>query len=227
MLCRQVVYDGNFQRKQEAGDCMAAAFSASALTTVGDGAITVALLTSGMIRRSGPTGAYTDTFPTADQIATAVRSYGSQVDWSPGIGLLLRHINTVGYAATIAVPANAGMSLSTAKYSSVTANAASKWRDYFLELVSEPVAARLVTAAITNGTKKIVPAVELPYGSVAANMSVYGTGIGASAKVTHVVHGVSGISEVWVDTNSTADNVAAAVTFTPTIVVHSIGAGDL
>ena len=227
MLCRQVVYDGNFQRKQEAGDCMAAAFSASALTTAGDGTITAAMLTGGMIRRSGPAGAYTDTWPTADQIATAVRSYGSMVDWNPGIGLLIRHINTVAYAATMAVPANAGISLSTAKYSSVTANAASKWREYFLELVSEPVAARLVTAVIANGTKKIVPAVELPYGSVAANMSVYGIGIGASAKVTHVVHGVSGISEVWVDTNSTADNAAAAVTFTPTVVVHSIGGGDL
>ena len=227
MLCRKVIYDGNFQRKQEAGDCVAAALAASALTTAGAGTITAAMLIGGILRRSGPTADYTDTLPTADQIATAVRSYGTMVDWSPGIGLLFRHINTVAYIGTIAVPANAGISLSTAKYSSVTANAASKWRDYFLELVSEPVAARLVTATITNGTKKIVPATELPYGSVAANMSVYGTGIGSSAKVTHVVHGVSGISEVWVDTNSTADNTAAAVTFTPTIVVHSIGAGDL
>ena len=227
MLGRQVIYDGNFQRKQEAGDCITAALSVAALTTAGAGTITAAMIAAGVIRRTGPTAGYTDTWPTAAQIAELAKSYGNMVDWSPGIGFMVRHINTVAYAATMAVPASSGISLSTAKYSTVTANAASQWRDYFVELVSEPVAASLATAAITNGSKKIVPAAELAYGSVAPGMSVYGTGIGASALVTHVVHGVSGISEVWVDTNSTADNAAASVTFTPTVVIHSIGAGDL
>lgn len=227
MLCRKVIYDGQFQRKQEAGDSAAVAPSAVALTTVGSGTITPAMCGSGNIRRSGPTAGYTDTWPTADQLATLVRSYGGMVDWSPGIGLLVRHINTVAFAATMAVPATSGISLSTAKYSSVTANAASQWRDFFIEFVSEPVAARLVTANIANGTKQILPAAELPYGSIAAGMSVYGTGIGTSALVTNVVHGVSGIKEVWVDTNSTADTVGASITFTPTVVIHSLGAGDL
>lgn len=227
MLGRQVIYDGNFQRKQEAGDIIAAAISVAALTTAGAGIITPAMIAAGVIRRTGPITNYTDTWPTAAQIADLAKSYGGMVDWSPGIGFMVRHINTVGYSATMVVPASSGISLSTSKYSTVTANAASKWRDYFVELVSEPVDASLVTAAITNGSKKIVPSAELKYGSVAPGMSVYGTGIGASALVTHVIHGVSGISEVWVDTNSTADSTAATVTFTPTVVIHSIGAGDL
>ena len=58
-------------------------------------------------------------------------------------------------------------------------------------------------------------------------MSVYGTGVGASAKVTHVIYGTSGIKEVWVDTNSTADGAAIVLSFKPTVVVHSLAAGDI
>ena len=105
--------------------------------------------------------------------------------------------------------------------------AASKWRDYFIELASAPVPSLTVTGATANGMKKLLLDSEAAAGAVVPGMSVYGTGVGASAKVTHVIYGTSGIKEVWVDTNSTADGAAIVLSFKPTVVVHSLGAGDI
>ena len=185
------------------------------------------MVAAGFIRRSGPAGAFTDTLPTAEQIAAILRGFGLQSEWVSGLGLPLRIYNSVAQALTLAVPANEGISLSTSIFGTSTAVAASKWRDYFVELVSAPVPTLVATGATTNGSKKLLLAAEQPAGSVVTNMSVYGTGVGASAKVTHVIYGTSGIKEVWVDTNSTADGTDIVFTLKPTVVVHSLGAGDL
>ena len=112
-------------------------------------------------------------------------------------------------------------------FSTITANAASQWRDYFIELGSAPVPAKQFSARTINGSKRIIFAADLPAGSIVNGMSVYGTGVGASAKVSNVIYGASGIAEVLVDVNSTADGSSINISFTPTIVVHSVGAGDL
>lgn len=226
-ITRNAVYESGLQRRSLPGDNPAVGFVAATLTTVGAGVITPAMLITGNIRRSGPVGAYTDTLPTADQICTALRRFGALGEFTQGLGFVFRHINTVAFAATIAVPANAGIALSTSVFSTITANAASQWRDYFVEFVSAPVPAKQFSARTINGSKRIIFDAALPAGSIVNGMSVYGTGVGASAKVSNVIYGASGIAEVLVDVNSTADGSSINISFTPTIIVHSVGAGDL
>ena len=226
-VVRNKVLSLGLARAQMPGDVIAAMPTAMALTTAGNGTVTAAMVAAGFIRRSGPAGAFTDTLPTAEQIAAILRGFGLQAEWVSGLGLPLRIYNSVAQALTLAVPANEGISLSTSIFGTSTAVAASKWRDYFVELMSAPVPTLVATGATTNGSKKLLLAAEQPAGSVVTNMSVYGTGVGASAKVTHVIYGTSGIKEVWVDTNSTADGTDIVLTFKPTVVVHSLGAGDI
>lgn len=225
---RPIVYDRGFQRKLAPGDAAVAAPISTVLTTVGNGTILASLLDTTHLRRSGPTGAFTDTLPTAEAIGTLVRDMPDSADHIAGLGFVVRYINTTGFAATLAVPANEGISFVSTLYSSTpTAVAASKYRDLFFELASAPIATQLVMGSTSNGTKRIALATELKAGAVVTGMSVYGTGIGVGARVTNVVYGVSGIKEVWVDTNSTADGAMTAITCKPTILVHSFGAGDI
>ena len=226
-VVRNKVVSLGLARAQMPGDVIAAMPTAVALTTAGNGTVTAAMVAAGFIRRSGPAGAFTDTLPTSEQIAALLRGFGLQAEWVQGLGLPLRIYNSVAQALTLAVPASEGISLATGVFGTSTAVAASKWRDYFVELVSAPVPTLVATGATTNGSKKLLLAAEQPAGSVVANMSVYGTGVGAGAKVTHAIYGTSGIKEVWVDTNSTADGTDIVLTFKPTVVVHSLGAGDI
>lgn len=226
-VVRNKVISLGLARAQLPGDVIAAMPTAVALTTAGNGSITAAMVAAGFIRRSGPSGAFTDTLPTSEQIASLLRGFGLTSEWVSGLGIPLRIYNSVAQALTLAVPSNEGISLSTSVFGTSTAVAASKWRDYFIELASAPVPSLIVTGATTNGSKKLLLDSEAAAGAVVPGMSVYGTGVGASAKVTHVIYGTSGIKEVWVDTNSTADGAAIVLSFKPTVVVHSLAAGDI
>lgn len=224
---RLSVFAGGMQRQVAIGDTILGGALVAAVTTAGAATLTAGAVTGGVIRRSGPAAGFTDTWPSADQICASLRNFGGNADYMPGLGFNLRYINTVAQANTMAVPANEGISLSTAVYSSVVNCAASAYRDYFVELVSAPVAAISVTGSTANGTKKLTLKSEASPGSIVPGMSVYGTGIGASAKVTHVIYGAAGVKEVWVDVNSTADGSDIIIALKPTVVIHSIGSGPL
>lgn len=90
----------------------------SALGTVGAGTLTAAMLLSGLIMRTGPTGAYTDTTDTAALIVAAMGD-NTQV----GDSFEFTHVNGVAYACTLA----GGTDVTLA---GTTANAASKVRRY-------------------------------------------------------------------------------------------------
>ena len=89
----------------------------TALATVGAGTLTAAMLLSGLIMRTGPTGAYNETTPTATEIIAAMDN--PQIDDS----FDFTHVNGVAYIATLV--AGTGVTLA-----GVTANAASKVRRY-------------------------------------------------------------------------------------------------
>lgn len=226
-LVRAAIYASDFLRGQLAGDLCAVGPVAAALTTAGAGTITAAMIAGGVIRRSGPSAGFTDTWPTSEQICATLRSTATTAEFCPGLGIVVRYINTVAQANTMAVPSNEGISLSTSVHSSVVNCAASKWRDYFLEMGSAPIASVIVTGSTANGTKKLTLDTEAAAGTISVGMSVYGTGVGASARVTNLVYGVSGIKEVWVDTNSTADGSSIVFSIKPTIIIHSLGSGDI
>ena len=224
---RPSVYSGGMQRQNSIGDVLLTGAIATAVTTAGAASLTAAAVLGGVIRRSGPAAGFTDTWPTAEQICAALRGHGNNADHVPGLGFSLRYINTVAQANTMAVPANEGISLSTATFSSVVNCPASSYKDYFVELVSAPVPAISVTGATFNGTKRLLLAAEAAPGSIVPGMSVYGTGVGASAKVTNLIYGTAGIKEVWVDVASSADGSNIILSLKPTVVVHSTGSGAL
>lgn len=226
-LVRAAIYASDFLRGQLAGDLCAVGPVAAALTTAGAGTITAAMIAGGVIRRTGPAAGFTDTWPTSEQICAMLRSAPTQADFAPGLGVIVRYINTVAQANIMAVPSNEGISLSTSVHSSVVNCAASKWRDYFLEMGSAPIASVTVTGSTANGTKKLTLDTEAAAGTISVGMSVYGTGVGASARVTNLVYGVSGVKEVWVDVNSTADGSSIVFSIKPTIIIHSLGSGDI
>lgn len=90
----------------------------TALATAGAGTLTADMLLSGLIMRTGPTGAYTDTTATAAEIVAAM---GEGVEI--GDSFEFTHVNGVAYACTLAGG-------TTVTLAGTTANAASKVRRY-------------------------------------------------------------------------------------------------
>lgn len=103
-----------------------------AITTAGDGVLTAAALVSGLIMRSGPTGAYNDTTDTATAILVAIDSpeVGDSFDFTI--------VNGVAFVETMV--AGTGVTLA-----GVTANAASKVRQYRLTVDSIGIPAVTIT----------------------------------------------------------------------------------
>ena len=60
MIFKPVVYDGSLQRQTFPGDVIGGAEIALPLATAGNGTLTAALLTAGMINRSGPVAAFNE-----------------------------------------------------------------------------------------------------------------------------------------------------------------------
>jgi len=85
----------------------------TALTTVGAGALLAALLLTGMILRTGPTGAYADTIDTGANLDTAFPNL------EVGESIFLFFVNSVAFACTIT--AAAGVTLGSATANNVIA----------------------------------------------------------------------------------------------------------
>lgn len=73
------------------------AVAQTALTTVGAGTLTAAAMLSGLIARSGPVAAFTDTSDTGTNIDAALGAAAVN-----GVSVIFRYKNTTAFAATIA-----------------------------------------------------------------------------------------------------------------------------
>lgn len=104
----------------------------SALATVGAGTITAAMLLSGLLMRTGPTGAYVDTTDTAAQILAAMGkpAVGDSFDFTLVNGVAFANTFTAGVGVTLA---------------GVTAVAASTIRLYRVTVTNTVVPAVLIT----------------------------------------------------------------------------------
>lgn len=205
--------------------------SAGALTTVGAGTLLGALIASGIIYRTGPTGAYTDTTDTAANILAAISgnaALGGNV--VPGSTFRLLFVNTVAFAMTLA--AGTGVTLGTG----TTATAASLWREYLLTVLNASAVA-YANAGTVSGTKVITfedtnnLATTFSMGPnstrlITPGMIVSGTGIAANTKVLGITLGVGGIAGVVTDTNSTATG-NAILTFSPSIQIDGLRSGTI
>lgn len=192
---------------------------------------------------SGNGGAVATTLPTADQICAALKGNenvivpptnspydgGHEVSpplqWPSNLGVIppqttvrwvIRNIN--GGTNTVTAQASSGVTVSgTATVATV------KWREYILRvLCSNPTTVLGIT--MTNATKVLNTTDTETLKKIGIGMSVFGTNIGAAAKVVAVNYDTGNIT---VDVNSTGTSATPlAGTFTPTVTFTNLRAGD-
>lgn len=192
---------------------------------------------------SGNAGAVATTLPTADQICAAVKgnqnvivpptnsSYDSgheispPMQWPSNLGVIapqqtvrwvIRNLN----AGTTTVTAQASSGVTVSGTATVVTL---KWREYILRvLCSAPTT--VLGCTMTNATKVLGTTDTETVKKIQVGMSVFGTNIGAAAKVTGVDYNTGNIT---VDVNSTGTSaVPLAITFTPTVTFTNLRAGD-
>lgn len=237
MLLRSVSYtDGDVMRPFSLGDVQDTQEGFTALATVGAGTILAALIAGGSLRRTGPVGGYTDTFDTANNIIAAlsgnVASVSTQASSNfnpsfqtvtfgttyiqpgqpqPGASFRWLYLNQVAQAMTAAAPANAGIILGA----NVNV-AASLVREYLFQIQSGTPAI-LVNGNLTNASGVVTGLSLTQTNQITPGMSVYGTNVGASAKVQSVQSGVGFTADVVATGTS-----LSALTLTPTITITGL-----
>lgn len=234
MLVRPMVGGDNVVSRQALpGDLIAGgeSITAGANATVEAGTWTGAQIATGIIRRSGSTGAYTDTTDTAANIITALKGSGSIADVVKGSSFRLLVQNTVAVALTLA--AGTGVTLGTG----VTTIAASLVREYLLTILNAdgPYTVPCVLAATDKVITFILPQgySAYPIGNnagalnITPGMIVSGTGITAGTKVLGVTQGQGGIIGVTTDTNNASTQTNTALTFGPNILIDGLRSSTL
>lgn len=244
MLARPLMMMGAVKEPMNPGDILDLsepalyAFAAAAdITLVGKDVI------QGEVDISGG-AAVTITLPTADQLVKAIAGsmnkqsppdnalYGNLASqaagpfqWpanvspiNPGSSFRRVFRNGNSGTTTFAAPATAGVTISgTATVLTVL------WVEFLIRfLASAPTV--LLSATTTNANKVLTNVDQNLINNVVPGMSVYGTGIGASAKVTAVNYDARTIT-VDVNSSATADNIG--VTFTPTVVWQRLRSGTV
>ncbi len=161
----------------------------TAITTVGNGTLTAAGLVGGVITRSGPVAAYSDTTATAAQLYTQLGSL-------TGVSFIARIKNTTAFAQTLL--AGTGITLPTSII--IPANSVGM----YLVTQNTNSTATLVhisTTTLTNNAPEVVTALT----TVGAGTI---TAAGIAGGVT--TRGGSQSATPFTDTTDTADNIIAA-----------------
>lgn len=206
--------------------------SSGALATAGSGTWLAAAIASGIIYRTGPGGAFTDTTDTAANIIAALAGNNPYAAIIPGSTLRLTLINTVAFAHTFAAGAGviAGVGVLSAAASSV--------REYLVTILAlGPVST--LPATTTNGLPTITfvqpigqtafPLTGYNALNIVAGMSVSGAGIPASTTVLGTIQGQGGLIGVTLSANATATvaTPGTALTFTPSVKIDGIRSTSL
>lgn len=237
MLLRALSYtDGDIARPFSLGDVMDTQEQFTALTTVGAGTILAAMIAGGALKRTGPVAGFVDTFDTANNIINALSGNAASLSTQasqnfnpsfqsvtfgttyvqpgqpqPGASFRWLYLNTVAFAMTAAAPANAGIILGTNP-----SVAASLVRQYLFQ-IQNGSPSQLVNGNLTNASA-VVTGLNLSQTNVITpGMSVYGTSVGASAKVQSVQAGVGFTTDVVA-----TGTVLSALTLTPTITITGL-----
>lgn len=206
-------------------------YSAGGLSTAGAGTITAAQIATGIVVRTGPTGAYTDTTDSAANIIAAIAGNNIAADAVQGTSFRVRYLNTVAFAQTLA--AGSGVVLGSG-----TLNvAASTWRDYLFTILnagpvyslasSTTASSPTVTFVLPSGLSafKVGPAPDAI--NISPGMTVSGAGVTAGTTVLSVTMGQGGVVGVVLSANVSATAASTPLAFGPTVRIDSIGSGTL
>lgn len=192
----QIDRGGNQVNAQAVGDLVLSQASLAALTTVGAGTITAGILLAGVIQRTGPVGAYIDTFPSADSLLLA------EPDLSIGDSFEVLFRNTVAQAMTAA--AAEGVVLGT----NVDV-AASLVRSYLITILGDGLR-QSFNANTTNASAIITGLSQAVAGQLRPGQGITGTGIPANSFVTSVNYAAG---TATLNANATATGTPALTSF--------------
>ncbi len=200
----------------------------AALTTAGAGSILASSIVAGFLTRTGPSGGYTDTLPTADAILKALGgglNYPSnlpaveqaQVGYGAGaaIGTSFWFVmqNGVAQTCTLAAPTSGGITLV-----GTTDNAASKVRAYLVEVVNATPPSVVIASALT--TQKVYTGLTLAQTQqLSVGQLVYGTNVGSLSKIVSIQQGTG----FTVDVNTSGAITNGSITITPEVRITGIG----
>lgn len=235
MLARPLVRKNSvISDELQAGDLLGAgeSISAGAITTVGNATILAASIATGIIYRTGPTGAYTDTTDTATNILAALAGNSPAADVAPGVSFRLLFVNTVAQAMTLA--AGVGVTLGTG----VTTIAASLWREYLVTILNSSPAITLqanttsasaaVTFVLPSGHNALIIGPN-SNNNITPGAAVTGTGIAANTTVIGITLGQGGMTGITLSGTATATSAAGgvALTFGPAIQIDGLRSGTI
>lgn len=201
----QVDGGANNVRAQQSGESVLEQIRKTAITTVGAGTITAAALTNGIVERSGPVGAFTDTWAAAADILATSPTL------SVGDSFTVVYRNLVAFAMTSA--AGLGIVLGTQPDTP-----ASNARKYLFTVLSTG-AQQIFAASTTNANATITGLTPTQAATLMPGMGVTGTGIPASTTLLGVN---STLGTVTLSANATATGALVALTFFPRIQVEGI-----
>lgn len=205
----QVDGGANQVRQQQPGDIILSQLQQSQLATVGAGNLTAQMVLGGILNRTGPVGAYIDTFPDASAILAAQPQLGVGDSWT----FIFR--NTVAFAMTAAV--GVGIVLGTN-----TATAASLVREYLLTVLSGGQQ-QILAINTTNASPVLTGLSPAQAALLQPGMGVTGAGIQAGSTVIGV-NSVTGA--VTLSLAATATSTVAG-TFFPRIQLDGIRSSTL
>jgi hypothetical protein len=231
MLARPLTKDdGGMPRAFLPGDILGLGETIDgSLVTAGSGTILASSFAIGILRRTGPGGAYNDTTDTAQNIVNALAGVSGNALTAGGplqnpsqpeqiqVGTTLRfiHVNTVAFIMTLV--AGVGVVLGVG----VTANAASSWREYLVTVLNSTPTV-IVQGNVTNGSAIVTGLTQTQTNQLTPGMYLpAATGITAGTTILSVQPGVG----FTMNANGTATNNNVAITATPLVKIDGIRSG--
>ena len=209
------------------GDVIGGAEFYNILSAVGNSSLLAPNLVAGILKRTGPTGAFTDTTDTAQNIinqilgsvyigtGSTVSGQGGNAGVQVGTTWRLRYINTVAFAMTLA----AGTGVTIVANGNVNASSV---KDYLIT-VTNGSPQQIFTANTTSGSNVLTNLPQNQTNQLTIGMAVSGTGIAANSVITAINPGAS----VTLNNNATVTGVNVSLTFSPTLTIEGIGQGLL
>lgn len=189
-------FGGNDVRAQGPGDSFLEQVIIAPVTVAGSTPLTAQQILSGAISRTGPGGAYNDTFPSADSIMQAMPTL------MVGDSFKLNFINTVAFTNGLAVGEGGVLGANTNMV-------ASSVRQFLFTILGDG-SRQSFNCVTTNGSPVITGLDAIAIGLVRPGQGITGTGIPGSAFIT----AVNPITRtITINGNATATGVPAVTTF--------------
>lgn len=206
-LLKMMSRDGGLMRQISIGDLLGASEALMALSTVGAGTVTGAILANNIINRTGPVGAVADTTDTAAAIVAAVPGAATGDSWR------IKYINNVAFALTLTAGTSVTVTNGVINASSV--------KEFLVQLTNATPQV-VATGTGVNGSPIITNMSVAATSQITPGMAVSGNGVNGTT-VLSVQPGVG----VTLSANASISNSIVAITFNPVVNIIGLGQGLL